>query len=367
MPVARRDGIPLRPFCAATTTNDADTGREMTSERSDTALHHAHAAPVAELRSPGMHDLGPEAMRHFRAVEARFLDVTARAGYAEIRTPTVEPLYLFTGAGTLSPRMLDRVYSFLDWDGWSGERVVLRPDSTLPAVRWHEEQAGGETSRLCYVQPVYRFVPGGGQREQWQCGAELFGLEAPDGDAELLRLALDLLDALGIEDVRFDLAHTGLVRAALEATGLDAAAQHATLDRLLDGDDAAIREVIWARPEQAGALRVLFEIEGHDAGYLANVRAALGSVPGAEAAVTELDAAARTLKAAGCAFRVSASSVRNFEYYTGLTFRALAGDTECLRGGRYDGLAETIGGRLAPASGFGADIEVLMALAEGGA
>ena len=339
----------------------------MTSELSDTALHHAHAAPAAELRSSGMHDLGPDAMRRFRDVEARFLDVTARAGYAEIRTPTVEPLHLFTGAGTLSPRMLDRVYSFLDWDGWSGERVVLRPDSTLPAVRWHEEQVSAETSRLCYVQPVYRFVPGGGQREQWQCGAELFGLDASDGDAELLRLALDLLDALGIEAVRFDLSHTGLVRAALEATGLDAAAQLATLDRLLDGDDGAIREVIWARPEQAGALRVLFEIDGHDAGYLANVRAALGPVPGADRAVTELEAAARTLEAAGCAFRVSASSVRNFEYYTGLTFRARAGDVDCLRGGRYDGLAETIGGRPVPASGFGADIEVLMALAEGGA
>ena len=339
----------------------------MTSERTDTALHPTHAAPATGLRSPGMHDLGPEAMRRFRAVEARFLDVTARAGYAEIRTPTVEPLHLFTGAGTLSPQMLDRVYSFLDWDGWSGERVVLRPDSTLPAVRWHEEQASGETSRLCYVQPVYRFVPGGGQREQWQCGAELFGLDAPEGDAELLRLALDVLGALGIEGVRLDLSHTGLVRAALEATGLDAASQHATLDRLLDGDDAAIREVIWARPEQAGALRVLFEIDGHEAGYLANLRAALAPVPGADVALTELDAAARALEAAGCAFRVSASSVRNFEYYTGLTFRALAGDVECLRGGRYDGLAETIGGQAVAASGFGADIEVLMDLAEGGA
>lgn len=339
----------------------------MTSERTDTALHHAHAAPAAGLRSPGMHDLGPGEMRRFRAVESRFLEVTGRAGYAEVRTPTVEPLHLFTGAGTLSPQMLDRVYSFLDWDGWSGERVVLRPDSTLPAVRWHEEQASGETSRLCYVQPVYRFVPGGGQREQWQCGAELFGLDAPDGDAELLRLALDLLAALGVEDVRVDLSHTGLVRAALEAAGLDGAAQLATLDRLLDGDDEVIREVIWARPEQAGALRVLFEIDGHDAGYLANLRAALDPIPGAAIAIEELDAAAEVLGAAGAAFRVSAASVRNFEYYTGLTFRALAGEVECLRGGRYDGLAETIGGRAVPASGFGADIEVLMALAGGGA
>lgn len=336
----------------------------MTSELTDPALRHVHAPPAAALRSPGMQDLGPAAMRHFRSVEGRFLDVTARAGYEEIRTPTVEPLHLFTGAGTLSPQMLDRVYSFLDWDGWSGERVVLRPDSTLPAARWHEEQASEGTSRLCYVQPVYRFAPGGGQREQWQCGAELFGLAAPEGDAELLRLALGLLDALGIEGARFDLSHTALVRAALEATGLDAAEQHATLDRLLDGDGAAIREVIWARPEQAGALRVLFEIDGHTASYIANLRAALGSVAGAGAALTELEAAASTLEAAGATYRVSAASARNFEYYTGLTFRALAGDTECLRGGRYDGLAETIGGRAVPASGFGADIEVLMALAE---
>ena len=337
----------------------------MTTERSDAALRDAHPAPSPERRSTGMHDLGPGEMRRFRAVERRFLEVAARAGYDEIRTPTVEPLHLFTGAGTLSPRMLDRVYSFLDWDGWSGERVVLRPDSTLPAVRWHEERASGETSRLCYVQPVYRFVPGGGQREQWQCGAELFGLDAPDGDAELLRLALDLLAALGVEGVRFDLSHTGLVRAALEAAGLDASARLATLDRLLDGDDGAIREVVTARPEQAGALRVLFEIDGSDAGYLANLRAALAPVPGAAEAITELEAAARALDAAGCAFRVSAASVRNFEYYTGLTFRALAGEVECLRGGRYDGLAETIGGRAVAASGFGADVEVLMALAGG--
>jgi histidyl-tRNA synthetase len=316
-----------------------------------------HVEVAADLRSPGMRDLGPGEMRRFRAVEARFLEVAARAGYSEIRTPTVEPLHLFTGAGTLSPQMLDRVYSFLDWDGWSGERVVLRPDSTLPAVRWHEERADGEAARLCYVQPVYRFVPGGGQREQWQCGVELFGLAAPEGDAELLRLALGLLTALGLHDVRFELSHSGLVRAALGAAGLDAAAQLATYDRMLEGDDATISELIAARPDQAGALRVLFEVDGGGAGYLANLRAALlGAVPEAEAAIAELEAAAHALADAGCAFGVAPASARNFEYYTGVTFRALAGDVECLRGGRYDGLAETIGGRAVTASGFAADL-----------
>ena len=99
--------------------------------------------------------------RRFRAVERAFLDTTAEHGYQEIRTPTIEPLHLFTATGALSPQLLDRVYSFLDWDGWSGERVVLRPDTTVPAARWYAErwQTPSEPARLCYVQPVYRFVP----------------------------------------------------------------------------------------------------------------------------------------------------------------------------------------------------------------
>src|SRR3712207_9176448 len=56
-----------------------------------------------------------------------------------IRRPPRSTLFpyttLFRSAGTLSPHLLDRVYSFLDWDGWSGERVVLRPDATIPVTR----------------------------------------------------------------------------------------------------------------------------------------------------------------------------------------------------------------------------------------
>ena len=139
------------------------------------------------FRSRGMRDLGPERMRRFRRVEARFLEVASAAGYREIRTPTVEPLHLFTGAGALSPQLLDRVYSFLDWDGWSGERVVLRPDSTLPAVRWFGGQAdapdagSGAAARLCYVQPVYRFSAGDEPRELWQCGSSCSASPRPGG------------------------------------------------------------------------------------------------------------------------------------------------------------------------------------------
>src|SRR5216684_4571101 len=92
------------------------------------------------MRSNGMRDILPADMERFRRIELTFRDVCLGWGYEEVRTPTIEHLYLFTSAGTLSPQMLDRVYSFLDWDGWSGERVGLRPDSTIAVARLYHEQ-----------------------------------------------------------------------------------------------------------------------------------------------------------------------------------------------------------------------------------
>ncbi|MSQ42298.1 MAG: ATP phosphoribosyltransferase regulatory subunit [Dehalococcoidia bacterium] len=331
----------------------------------------AGAAPGARghgLRAPGMRDVGPEEMARFRRVERVFLEVSARRGYREIRTPTLEPLHLFTAAGALSPQLLDRVYSFLDWDGWSGERVVLRPDGTVPAVRWYEEQRAAQSgpARLCYVQPVFRFAPGDAARELWQCGIELLGLPAPEGDAELLLLARELLLALGLDDLRYELAHPGLVRAALGAAGLEAAAQAATYDRLLDGDRTVTEELAVRFPAVASALRLLFGVDGDAVGYLANLRAALLPLaPAAAAPIAELEAAARALDAAGCPYALRPGTARNFEYYTGVTFSLSAAGEPCVSGGRYDGLGEALAGRAAPASGFGADLLRLAELAVG--
>lgn len=310
-----------------------------------------------DLRARGMRDLGPDEMRRFRNVERRFLDTVAAAGYAEIRTPTIEPLHLFTASGSLSPQLLDRAYSFLDWDGWSGERVVLRPDGTVPAARWYRQAwTAPGPARLCYVQAVYRFEPGDGQRQQWQCGVELFGLPAAEADTEVLLLSTRVLHALGIDVFEAELAHAGLVRALLASAGLAPEAQAAAFERLLAGE----------APTTGGeALRLLTQIEGggHSAAaYMANVRSALPSaLPEAARALDELAAAATALSEAGIAVRFRPATSANFEYYTGLTFRLTTGGDTLLAGGRYDGLVAAIGGAYVPGCGFGAD---LLGLAE---
>src|SRR5689334_1447656 len=177
------------------------------------------------LLSRGMRDLLPDELERFRRLERAFLSACSAWGYREVRTPTLEHLHLFTSSGTLSPELLGRVYSFLDWDGWSGERVVLRPDSTIPTVRLFSEQmAQRDSARLFYVQNVLRFEQGDAQREDWQCGVELLGDTYPRGDVELILLARETLARLGLAP-RLKLSHPGIVRSLLDKAGLSLADQ----------------------------------------------------------------------------------------------------------------------------------------------
>jgi histidyl-tRNA synthetase len=125
------------------------------------------------MRSRGMRDLLPDEMDRVRKVEDAFAAACRLWGYREIRTPVIEPLHLFTAAGTLSPKMLDTVYSFLDWDGWSGERVV-RPDSTIPVARLYVEKLKLKMVRSFMFRAFFA-LPRGRSREDWQCGVELIG------------------------------------------------------------------------------------------------------------------------------------------------------------------------------------------------
>jgi histidyl-tRNA synthetase len=261
-----------------------------------------------------MRDTLPEEMRRFRRVEEAFRAACQSWGYEEIRTPILEHLHLFTTAGTLSAQMLGRVYSFLDWDGWSGERVVLRPDSTIPATRLYAESLGDNGAvKLFYVQNVFRFAEGDESREEWQCGVELIGDSQPQGDVELILLGREVLARLGLEaEVR--LSHTGLVRAVLAQAGLDASEQLALYDRILDDDESAPGEVQARLPELGASLEMLLAMEGEGGAYLSNLRSAFTKgIPQMEGPLDELAIVVEALEGLGHRCLISAAMVRDFE------------------------------------------------------
>ncbi|MGQ9572525.1 MAG: ATP phosphoribosyltransferase regulatory subunit [Dehalococcoidia bacterium] len=308
-----------------------------------------------------MRDLLAADMERFRRVEETFRTICLAWGYQEVRTPTIEHLHLFTAAGTLSPQMLGRVYSFLDWDGWSGERVVLRPDATIPTARLFVEHLQQEKlAKLFYIQNVFRFAEGDEPREGWQCGVELIGDTQPRGEVELIVLGCQTLERLGLGPVEVSLSHPGIVRTVLAQAGLKPADQVRVYGRILEGDLSALAEVEERLPFLSAPLRLLFESQGSSSAYLANLGSTFQkTVPRMARPLEELAVLVDTLSALGCRCRVSAALMGSFEYYTGPVFQFMANGERVGGGGRYDGLIALVGGPDVAASGFALDVSKL--------
>jgi histidyl-tRNA synthetase len=162
--------------------------------------------------------------------------------------------------------MLSRVYSFLDWDGWSGERVVLRPDGTIPVARLYiDNLSGQESARLFYVTNIFAFEGTGKKnRERWQCGAEFFGGAKFAPDVEIILLAEDVIRKLGIRNVKLQLSHAGLVKALLKEFKLSPAEIIAKAEGLDAHAQAIARRVIASKAKQSR--RVASPSKGEDQG-----------------------------------------------------------------------------------------------------
>ena len=317
-------------------------------------------------RCKGMRDILPDDMAKFRYIEDVFRRCASQWGYDEVRTPALEYMHLFTATGTLTPGMLGRVYSFLDWDGWSGERVVLRPEGTIPIARMCAENAlnvdAGDVARYAYVANVFTFEETGKEhREQWQCGVELIGATIPLTDVELVLLAVEVLESLGFGSIEIGLSHAGLIKALIAALGLNADEQTEIFDQVLEGNIAALGEVKTKDKELKKALKILLDVKGSSAGYLENISAIAGkSMVGLEPSLNNFIGVAKLLSAAGCSYHIDSASGRGFEYYTGARFQFDVGKQRVGGGGRYDDLISLVGGPSIPASGFALYVDRLM-------
>ncbi|MCX6012323.1 MAG: HisS family protein, partial [Chloroflexi bacterium] len=306
-------------------------------------------------RCKGTRDLLPEDMVKFRYIEDIFRQSCKQWGYEEVRTPVIEYLHLFTSAGTLTPEMLNRVYSFLDWDGWSGERVVLRPDGTIPIARLFGEIAQQqETKKLSYVENVFAFEgTGKDSREQWECGVELLGRTGVDGDVELITFAVEILKKLGISpEVR--LSHAGLMKALINELG-----SQTLLEQVLNGKHEVVDTLKKKNPELSNQLATLFSLSGTSKGFLENLRAIF---PSLAPNFDELTKVTELLDTLNCPFVVHLTSGMSFEYYTGTIFQFYHSEEKIGGGGRYDELIPLVGDGPVPASGFALYLDRIMNL-----
>jgi histidyl-tRNA synthetase len=312
----------------------------------------------ARLQAPrGTYDVLPDDAARRTRLEGTAAKILARAGYRRIETPTFEATQLFSRTvGEATDVVQKEMYTFADG---GGDSLTLRPEGTAPVVRAYLEHGmhkEPQPVKLWYLSSFYRYErPQAGRfRQFWQIGAEAIGSADPAVDAELIVLLAELLEAIGARETKLVLASLGQPAARAAYREELQAYLRAHADEL----SAEVRERIDLNPLRAfdakheptqrvmaNAPRLIDRLPQDDLDHFAEVR--------------------RLLDDADLPHEVDTTLVRGLDYYTRTLFEFQSGALEAAQnalggGGRYDGLAEQIGGPPTPAMGWAAGVERML-------
>jgi ATP phosphoribosyltransferase regulatory subunit len=307
-------------------------------------------------------DVLPSEARHIEELRRQLLDTARGYGYELVMPPLLEHLEsLLSGTG----EALD-LQTFKLVDQLSGRSMGLRADTTPQVARIDAHLLNREgVARLCYCGPVLHTRPDRphATREPLQFGAEIYGHAGLEADTEVLLLALDCLQAAGLEQgVIVDLADARIVRALFAGMPVDAAALarvHAALAAKDASELAALTKDFPAASRDG--LRALIGLYG-DASVLDEAAKALKGTPAVAAALADLRQLATGLQGvAGRQISFDLADLRGYAYYSGMRFGIYApGAADSLvRGGRYDEVGAVFG-RNRPAVGFSLDVRELV-------
>jgi len=312
----------------------------------------------------GMKDILPPDSARWAALEAAFRAHAARYGFQEVRTPLLERTELFARAvGETTDIVEKEMYTFVDR---SGDSLTVRPEGTAPVVRavlGHRAEVGEWPVRLYYIGPMFRHErPQKGRLRQFhQFGAELFGTEAPYADAETMAFLHGFLREAGLSTVSLEINSLGDPECRPRF--------NEQLAAFLADRDAQLCDDCRRRRER-NPLRVLDCKSERCIRATADAPSILDALCGP---CREHFAAVETsLASAGVPFSRNPRMVRGLDYYRRTTFEfvipGMGAQNTVAAGGRYDGLAEMIGGKEpVPAIGFAIGVERLMMLLGEGA
>jgi len=308
----------------------------------------------------GMNDFLPADTAIWQRIEGTLKQVLASYGYSEIRLPIVEHTPLFSRAiGEVTDVVEKEMYTFEDRNG---ESLTLRPEGTAGCVRAGIEHGllYNQEQRLWYVGPMFRYErPQKGRYRQFhQMGVEVFGLQGPDVDAELIMMTARWWKALGIADhVELELNSIGSLAARADYRS----ALVAFLEQHQDVLDEDCKRRMYTNP-----LRVL-DSKNPEIQALLNDAPTLGEFLDEESRA-HFTGLCALLDDAGIRYRVNQRLVRGLDYYNRTVFEwvtsSLGSQGTVCGGGRYDGLVEQLGGRATPAVGFAMGLERLVLLVQ---
>ncbi len=307
----------------------------------------------------GMHDVLPDDSYRWQAFEAVIRQLMAAYGYREIRMPLVESTDLFCRSiGEVTDIVEKEMYTFEDRNG---DKLTLRPEGTASCVRAGIQHGllHNQVQRLWYSGPMFRHErPQKGRYRQFhQFGAEVYGIDTPDIDAELILISARLWQQLGLKGVRLELNTLGSNEARAEYKQLLVDYLNENRDQL---DDDSLRRL------ETNPLRVLDSKNPAMKEMLDNAPALIDHLD--DESKQQFDKLRASLDAVGISYTINPRLVRGLDYYCKTVFEwvtdELGAQGTICAGGRYDGLVEQLGGKATPAIGFALGMERILALLE---
>ncbi len=309
----------------------------------------------------GTKDILPGEMHKWHFVERTVREVMGLYDFSEIRTPTFEKTELFTrGIGTDTDIVGKEMYTFTDK---SGNSLTLRPEMTANVIRAYIENglaAESPVHKLYYIANMYRHEKpqAGRYREHTQFGAELIGSDDIHSDIELVVLAKEIYNRVGVHN--FKVRMNSLGKAGERRKYLDVLKSY--LSKHLNELSEDSRRRFTTNP-----LRIFDSKERNDVEVTEDAPKLLEHLE--PESRNRFDSVLNGLTKLGITYEYDFRLVRGFDYYTDTTFEFVSdklGTQDAIGGGgRYDGLVEQLGGKPTPGAGFGSGIERVIMAAEG--
>ncbi len=304
----------------------------------------------------GTNDILPQDSYKWQFVEGKMLETARMFGYEEIRVPVFEHTEVFKrSVGDTTDVVQKEMYTF---DDKGGRSITLRPELTAGVVRAAIEKGlvqGALPLKVCYIGGCYRYEkPQAGRlREFHQFGVECFGAASPNADAEVIMLAKQVLDSVGIEKISLEINSIGCPECR---KSFQAALKQYFSDNI-ETLCATCKDRLDRNP-----MRILDCKSPVCSDLAKNAPVVLDYL--CDDCKAHFEGVKKHLDAAGIKYTVNPHIVRGLDYYTRTVFEFVSGDigaqsTVC-GGGRYDGLVSQMGGPNVAALGFGMGIERLM-------
>lgn len=308
----------------------------------------------------GTYDLYGEAKRKAKRVISEGSKIVEKYGFEEIETPIFEFTEVFSrNLGDTSDIVTKEMYCFEDR---GGESLTLRPEGTAGVVRAFISNGMQQNLpvKMYYAGPMFRYErpQKGRQRQFTQFGVELLGVETPQADIEVIAMAYEFVESLGL---------SGTVTVEINSLGdkESRAAYREKLVAYLKENYDKLSEDSKTRLEK-NPLRVLDSKEECDKAVVENAPLYRDSLN--EASKNFFEKVLKGLDALGIKYRVNDRLVRGLDYYSHTVFELttdkLGAQGTVLAGGRYDGLVEQMGGGAVSGIGWACGVERLSMLLE---